>query len=75
MFGPYRAPRVGTTTGEEKSVMRSAGTWFVILASVCIIGPYMLGVRPRTRRHWVYVALTVAFLAWLLPLMISLRSR
>jgi hypothetical protein len=53
--------------------MRSAGTWFLILAGVCIVGPYVLGVRPRTRRDRVYLALTLAFLAWLLPMMISLR--
>jgi hypothetical protein len=56
-------------------VMRSASAWFVILAGVCIVGPYVLGVPPRTRRERVYLALTIAFLAWLLPLMISLRSR
>jgi hypothetical protein len=55
--------------------MRSAGTWFFILAGVCLVGPYVLGVRPRTRRDRVYLALTIAFLAWILPLMISLRSR
>ena len=55
--------------------MRSAGTWFLILAGLCIIGPYVLGVRPKTRRDWAYLALTFAFLAWVLPLMISLRSR
>jgi hypothetical protein len=55
--------------------MPSALTWFLILAGVCMGGPYMLGVRPRTRRERVYLALTIAFLAWLLPLMISLRSR
>jgi hypothetical protein len=55
--------------------MRSAGTWFVILAGVSIVGPYVLGVPPKTRRERVYVALTIAFLVWLLPLMISLRSR
>jgi len=53
--------------------MRSAGTWFLVLAGVCIVGPYILGVRPTTRRHRVYLALTVAFLAWILPLIISLR--
>jgi hypothetical protein len=56
-------------------VIRSASTWFVILAGVCIVGPYVLGVRPRTRRERVYLALTIAFLAWLLPMMIALRSR
>jgi hypothetical protein len=55
--------------------MRSAGTWFLILAGVCIVGPYVLGVPPRTRRDRVYLALTLAFLAWVLLLMISLRSR
>jgi hypothetical protein len=55
--------------------MRSPATWFLILVLVCVLGPYALGVRPRTRRQWQYVALTIAFLAWLLPLMASLRSR
>jgi hypothetical protein len=55
--------------------MRSAGTWFVILAGACVAGPYLLGVRPTTRRHWSYLAITIAFLAWVLPLMASLRSR
>ena len=55
--------------------MRSAGSWFLILASVCLFGPYVLGVRPKTRREWLYLMVTIAFLAWLLPLMISLRSR
>ena len=55
--------------------MRSAGTWFLVLLGVCIVGPYVLGVRPRTRRQWIYIALTIAFLAWTLPLMTSLRSK
>ncbi len=55
--------------------MRSAGTWFLVLASVSIVGPYILGVRPRTERQRLYVALTVAFLAWILLMMISVRSR
>jgi hypothetical protein len=55
--------------------MSSALTWFLILAGVCIGGPYVLGVRPRTRRERICLALTLAFLAWVLPLMISLRSR
>jgi len=41
--------------------MRSAGTWFLVLATVCIVAPYVLGVRPKTRRHWVYLAQTFAF--------------
>jgi hypothetical protein len=59
----------------QEDEMRSALTWFLILAGVCIGGPYVLGVRPRARRDWIYLALTLAFLAWLLPLMISVRSR
>jgi hypothetical protein len=56
-------------------MMRSPITWFVLLASVCLAGPYLLGTRPRSRRDWTYIALTLAFLAWLLPLMIAVRSR
>jgi hypothetical protein len=55
--------------------MRSAGAWFVLLAGLCIVGPYVLGVPPKTRRDRVYLAVTIAFLVWILPLMISLRSR
>jgi hypothetical protein len=54
-------------------MLRSATTWFVLLAGLCLAGPYILGVRPRSERDWVYIALTLAFLAWVLPLMISLR--
>jgi hypothetical protein len=56
-------------------MMKSAVTWFVILTTICVVGPYLLGVRPRTRRHWTYLALTIAFLALMLPLVSSLRSR
>lgn len=55
--------------------MRSAVKWFLILASGCMFGPYVLGVPPKTRRDWMFVAVALAFLAWVLPLMISLRSR
>jgi hypothetical protein len=54
--------------------VRSPETWFLLLAVVCLVGPYLLGVRPRNRREWLYVAVTLAFLAWLLPLMALLRS-
>jgi hypothetical protein len=56
-------------------MMKSATTWFLILASICVAGPYLLGVRPRTSRQRMYVALTIAFLAWVLLTMVSLRSR
>ena len=53
----------------------SANAWFVILSGTCLLAPYVLGVPPKTRRHWRYIALTIAFVAWILPLMVSLRSR
>jgi hypothetical protein len=54
--------------------MKLPGTWFLVLTTICVVGPYVLGVRPRTRRHWLYLAVTIAFLALMLPLMSSLRS-
>ena len=54
--------------------MKSPSTWFLILAALCIVGPYLLGVAPRRRRHWTYIAITIALLALLLPLMAPLRS-
>ena len=54
--------------------MGSATTWFLILAVISVAGPYALGIRPRTRRHWLYLTVTLAFLAWILPLMSSVRS-
>ena len=41
-------------------------TWFLIALAACVIAPYVLGVRPRTRRDWTLIALTIAFAAWLL---------
>jgi hypothetical protein len=55
-------------------MIRSHGFWFFLLLVACIAGPYLFGVRPRTRREWTYVAVTIAFLAWVL-LMAQLRSR
>jgi len=55
--------------------MRSGLFWFVLLVAVCVAGPYFFGVRPKNRRQWLYVALTIAFLAWMLLLMAPLRSR
>jgi hypothetical protein len=46
----------------------------VILAAACVAGPYVMGVRPRSPREWMYIATALAFLAWILPLMVSLRS-
>ena len=55
------------------TVRWSATTWFVILSTTCIAGPYLLGVPPKTPRERLYIALTIAFLAWLLPFMASLQ--
>jgi len=55
--------------------MNSAGSWFLLLLLLCILGPYVLGVRPKTRRDWTYIAITVGFIAWVLILMAPLRSR
>jgi hypothetical protein len=60
---------------EARRAMQSAATWFLILVGVCIAGPYLFGVRPRTPRERLYVAVTIAFLAWVLLLMAALRSR
>jgi len=49
--------------------------WFLVLTAVCLVGPYVLGFPPKTRRQWLYIGLTIAFVAWILPLMVSLRSR
>jgi hypothetical protein len=55
--------------------MRSPITWFALLAGFCLVGPYLLGARPRSRRDRIYIAVTLAFLALLLPLMAAVRSR
>jgi len=55
--------------------MKSAVTWFVVLVTVCIAGPYILHVRPRTHRDWAWLAVTIGFLGWMLLFMVSVRSR
>jgi len=47
-------------------MLRSHGFWFFVLLSMCIVGPYAFGVRPKTRRDWVFIAVTIAFIAWML---------
>jgi hypothetical protein len=46
--------------------MRSPVTWFLILLGVTVVGPYLLGVRPRRRRDWLAIAITIAFMAVIL---------
>jgi len=58
-----------------ENTVRSPTFWFIVLALVSLFGPYALRVPPRTRRQWTYVAITLALLALLLPLMASLHSR
>jgi hypothetical protein len=36
------------------------------LLGVCIVGPYLLGVRPRTKADWRALAITIALLMWIL---------
>lgn len=54
--------------------MKSHFVWFVGLLIVCVAGPHLFHVEPKTRRQWQYIAVTIAFLAWLLALMAPLRS-
>jgi hypothetical protein len=53
----------------------SHATWFVVLLIICVGGPYALGMPPASRRQWTLVAVTIAFLAWVLLLMAPLRSK
>ena len=46
---------------------------FLVLVAGSIGAVYALGLQPRTRRQWVYLAITIAFLAWLLPFMAAVR--
>ena len=55
--------------------MNPAARWFLLILALTIAAPYLFGVKPRTRRQWFYVVVTIAFLAWVLPFMASLRAR
>jgi len=46
---------------------------FVVLVVASIVALYALHLRPTTGRQWVYVAITLGFLVWILPLMVALR--
>lgn len=54
--------------------LRTPAEWFYLLLPVCLIGPYLFGVRPRSVRDWRWIAIAIAFLAWLLLGFESLRS-
>ena len=47
----------------------------VALITASIVLPYALGARPRTRRDWLYVTVTLIFVTWLLAGFIFVRSR
>jgi hypothetical protein len=57
-----------------EDILRSPDTWALALTAACIVGPYVLGVRPRTEREWMYIAVAIAFIVWILFFMASLRS-
>jgi len=46
--------------------MTPIATWFVALLILCVLLPYLLGVRPRRPRDWRHVLIAIAFLMWLL---------
>ena len=70
-----RARRLGGACRRQSlQRMRSSKTWFLILGAVCVVGPYLLGVGPRSMRERRYIAITLAFLAWVLLLMASLGA-
>ena len=54
--------------------MRTPLSWFIFLVVVCVVAPYVAGVRPRYRRDWILLAITIAFLAWLLAGFASVRA-
>ena len=51
---------------------RTAILTLAIIAG-CVAAPYLLGVSPRNRRQWLYVALTLAFVMWILPMVAHVR--
>jgi hypothetical protein len=46
--------------------VRTPLEWYVVLLAVCIVAPYVLRVRPKSRRDWIALTITIAFLTWLL---------
>ena len=52
----------------------AAARWFLLIVVFTIAAPYALHIKPRTRRQWFYVVVALAFVAWILPFMASLRA-
>jgi hypothetical protein len=48
---------------------------FLVLVAACGVAMYGFRISPRSSRQWTYLAIAIAFLAWVLPFMTSLRSR
>jgi hypothetical protein len=40
--------------------------WYFVLVAICIAAPYAFGLRPKRRRDWIALTVTIAFLTWLL---------
>jgi hypothetical protein len=56
-------------------MIRTLLFWYVLLLTTCVVGPYVLGVRPRRERDWRLLTAVIAFLTWLLVGFAFLRSR
>lgn len=50
-----------------------ATTVFLVLVAGSIGTLYALHLRPTNHRQWMYLAIAVGFLAWILPLMVALH--
>jgi hypothetical protein len=55
--------------------MQTPLAWYLLLLAACVVGPYLFGVRPRRRRDWMLLTITIAFLTWLLAGFAFVRSR
>jgi hypothetical protein len=73
---PALAPAERSRTSSQRSatMFRTPTFWVAVLLIVCVVAPYLLGVPPRSRRDWMLLVATVAFLAWLLVGLTSLRA-
>lgn len=54
--------------------MRTPLAWYILLVSLCVLAPYLFGIRPQRRKDWILLTLTIAFLTWLLAGFTSVRS-
>jgi len=50
------------------------GVWFLLPIAVLVLGPYTLGVPPRSARDWRAITITAIFVGMMLSVT-SLRSR